>query len=428
MGTFDFLKNILGKKEPEIMDIAFDTIPSRLDRHEKSAHETLISTTQEPVRNIRNAAAQLQLIVNGIAGAEHDPALHPKIKSIAKNSLPLFVKAMNSSLAKEMPDDREEFYLAAVECVKGCLNGSRGQGRYLQMVFPEEMKSVKTGIDTMGREINGITAALSAYRRTMAITTEVRSLHATLITLKGDLDRSVEKDARSGRRIAELTARIGAIEQELEHLNTGEATQEIADQKSALAACEKARDDAIRQYAALSMTASHVFRKAEKLSQKEHNKPETEALRNAMELLSDHAMPDLKQLEEALNRACPVAERMITAGEIPLKNKEERAVFSDASQFCSDMCAAGRAVQEQEDACSAAGQKIAGHPLLTRIHSLEREKTQQHAMLVKEGQSKRELEGWRVGAKEQIPVLLEDLTKKMGIIEGDTVQVHITGA
>ena len=35
--------------------------------------------------------------------AEHDPALHPKLKSIAKNSLPLFVKAMNASLSKELP-------------------------------------------------------------------------------------------------------------------------------------------------------------------------------------------------------------------------------------------------------------------------------------------------------------------------------------
>lgn len=81
---FDFLKNIMGKKEPEMRDIAFDGIPAWLDEYEKKSLEILNSVTEEPVRNIRNAAAQLQLMVNNIADAEDDPVLHPKIKSIAK--------------------------------------------------------------------------------------------------------------------------------------------------------------------------------------------------------------------------------------------------------------------------------------------------------------------------------------------------------
>ena len=425
---YTFLKKLLSKKEPETLTLAFDDIPAWLAAHEKTAHETLIVATEDPVRNIRNAAAQLQLIVNGIAGAEHDPVLHPKLKSIAKNSLPLFVRSMNASLAKELPDDREEFYLATVECVKSCLNSARGQGRYLQIVFPEEMKSVKTGIDAMGREINGITAGLSAYRKLMAITTEVRSLHATLVTMKEDLTRSTEKDTRIEKRIAECTARIAAIDTELAELNTGERIQEIAEQKSALLALEKARDDAIRHYATLSMTASHVFRKAEKISQKQHHNPETAALRHVMDLLSDHAIPDQADLAEALKHACPVAGRMIESGEIALKNKEERAVFSDTARFCSDMCTAGREVNVHEQTYVAAEENLAGHPLLSRMQSLEREKKQQQAVLAKETQNKGELAEWQLKTKEEIPVLFEDLTRKMGIIAGDNVQVRITGA
>ena len=58
---------------------------------------------QEPIHNIRNATANLQLMVNNLKGADQDPETHPKIKSIAKNSLPLFFKAMNSSLCKGTP-------------------------------------------------------------------------------------------------------------------------------------------------------------------------------------------------------------------------------------------------------------------------------------------------------------------------------------
>ena len=103
-------------------------------------------------------------MVNNLKGADQDPETHPKIKSIAKNSLPLFLKAMNTSLAKELPDEPEEFYAAAVECVKGALNAVRGQGRYLMVAFPEEMKETKAGIDAIGREINVMTKALGRFK------------------------------------------------------------------------------------------------------------------------------------------------------------------------------------------------------------------------------------------------------------------------
>jgi len=423
---FDFLKNIMGKKEPEMRDIAFDGIPAWLDDYEKKSLEILNSVTEEPVRNIRNAAAQLQLMVNNIADAEDDPVLHPKIKSIAKNSLPLFVKAMNSSLAKELPDDREEFYLAAVECVKGCINSMRGQGRYLQMVFPDEMKTVKTGIDTMGREINALTQALSTYRNARAVSSAVRSLHASLVAMNEDLARSVDKDTRTDRRISELSARIEAIDKELAGLKEDAGNLEIEEQKSALRELESSRDDAIRHYAALSMTASHVFRKAEKISQKQHNKPETDALRRVMELLSDHTIPPEKDLAEALSRACPVAGRMIEAMEIPLKNKEERAVFSDTAAFCRDICAAGNNVRTLEESCRAEEESLALHPFISRMRSLEREKTQQLAMLVKERENKEELAEWRKKTEEQIPVLREDLARKAEIIAGGGVKIRLT--
>jgi len=87
------------------------------------------------MNDIRNVIAQLQLIVNEIAGAEHDPEIHPKLKAIAKNSLPQFVRAMKGSLAKELPEDPEEFYTAAPECVKICLHTVSGQGRYLSRQY-----------------------------------------------------------------------------------------------------------------------------------------------------------------------------------------------------------------------------------------------------------------------------------------------------
>jgi hypothetical protein len=114
---YKFIKDLLKQKEPEKFTLAFDAIPAWLDEREKTSRAFLETETDIPIQNIRNAIAQLQHIVNGIADAEHDPAIHPKLKSIAKNSLPLFVKAMNASLSKELPEDIEGFYSAAAECV-----------------------------------------------------------------------------------------------------------------------------------------------------------------------------------------------------------------------------------------------------------------------------------------------------------------------
>ena len=206
--------------------------PAWLAVHRETALSALKSETAVPVQNIRNAAAQLQHIVNSVAGAEHDPKIHPKLKSIAKNSLPLFVRAMNASLAKELPEEVEDFYTAAVECVKGCLNSIRGQGKYLQVVFPNEMKAVRTGIDAMGREINGLTGTLGRYRREREKEKNVRDLYDAVFDLKADYAKSAEKDQRIVGRITEMTNRITKIRNEINFLCSDEQMKEISGLKS----------------------------------------------------------------------------------------------------------------------------------------------------------------------------------------------------
>ncbi len=203
--------------------------------------------------------------------------------------------------------------------------------------------------------------------------------------------------------------------------------KEIAEMKSALAARERERDDMVRSYAALSMTASHVFRKAEKIAARQKHPSEISALRHAMELLSDHSMPDPEELSGMLSAACPIAEQMIRNGEIALKNKEEQAIFSDYPRFCQDMQMMCRELRVREAACAAARERVTIHPVLTRINSLERERHQLESMLSKEKQALRELEEWRLKTGEKIPVLVEELRIKIGEIVGENVQLQIDG-
>jgi hypothetical protein len=420
-----FIKKLLKQKEPEKVILGFDTIPSWLDEQEKISRSALEHETITPVKDIRNATAQLQHIVNGIADAEHDPAIHPKLKSIAKNSLPLFVKAMNSSLSKELPEDIEEFYSAAAECVKGCLNSTRGQGRYLQAVFPEEMKSVKTGIDAIGRELNAITESLTRYRKTKTLIQSIRSLYDAIRDIRTDSEKSREKSRRMSARIEEYTQRNSVIEKELLVLPSDAGMNEVNEKKSALGEMKKRHTEVTRTYAALSMTVSHVFRKAEKIATKQRQPTVIATLRHAIDLLSDHTVPEIKDLESALNTTFPIVQKMIAAGDIVLKNKEERAVFSDTGRFCTEMCSIGAEIRAQELACSDLKKAIETHPVLMKMNSMEREKTQLESMLEKERHAQHELSDWSVKIKEKVPALQQELHQKIAEIIGENVQLQI---
>jgi hypothetical protein len=421
---YRFIKDLLKKKEPEKFTLAFDAIPAWLDEHEMTSRASLETETDVPIQNIRNATAQLQHIVNGIADAEHDPAIHPKLKSIAKNSLPLFVKAMNASLSKELPEDIEGFYSAAVECVKGCLNSTRGQGRYLQVVFPEEMKAVKNGIDAIGREMNAITALLTTYRKQKTLMNTIRELHGELHDIRIDSEKSLEKGKRITARITEITHRVACIEKELMDLTSDARMKEVNEKKSALGEIEKNRDERIRTYIALSMTAAHVFRKAEKIATKQRHATEISTLRQTVDLLSDHATPGAKDLAFAITIACPIAQRMIDAGEIVLKNKEERAIFSDTGRFCTEMSITCTDIITLEMACKSEQDSLSSHPVLVMMNSLEREKTQLEYMLRKEHQSRKDLAEWSEKTQGRIPALTEELHKKIEEIVGGSVQLQ----
>jgi hypothetical protein len=418
-----FFEKLFGKKDPEVFVIAMGAVPAWLDGRGKTARATLLAETGEIQQKIRSDIRNLRQITDAVARAEQDTAIHPKLRSIAKNTLPQFVRAMNASLARELPDDVEEFYPAAVECVKGCVNSTRAQGRYLQAVLPEEMKAVKTGIDAIGRGINEITAALGRYRKEKELSDAALALHTALAELQEDIRKAGDKDRRIALRIDEMNERVAAIEKELAAFPADERMREPDTLRAALKEAEDRRDAAMRTNAALSMTASHVFRKAEKIAARKKNSSEIAVLRHTMELLSDHRVPDTTELATSLAASCPVAERMIAAGEIVLKNKEERAVFSDTASFIADIGASCADLGTREAACRTAEERLDQHPLLVRMRSLEREKAQLETMREKERLARAELQDWIQKSREKIPGICEELSKKIEGMVGGGVQL-----
>lgn len=421
----DFLKKIFGSSQPAPrVTLAFEAVPGWITEKESAAKAALVSGTREPMAEVKNGIATLRLIVNNIAGAEHDEAIHPKLRTIAKNSLPQFVRAMKSSLQKDLSEDPVEFYPVAAECLKNCLHNVRGQGRYLQAIFPDEMKAVRQGIDTLGRGINTINPLLAKYRKEVTALAVIRETYESITDLQRDLSASGEKITRCTTRIAEIQERLTSIDRKQQILLQDPGNHEIDTLKAKLADLCRQRDEASRVYSALSMTAAHVFRKAEKIATKQRHSPEIGMLNTAMELLSDHEIPDNDRLDASLAAACPLAVRMIADGEITLKNKEERAVFSDTIKFRSEIGLAGASFRELEEKSRQAESVLSLHPLVVKMQALEREKTQLCTMQDKEKGVLADLNEWQDKTTKQIPGLLMQLKEKIAGMGRDNVQLQ----
>ena len=421
---FERLKKILKSETPEPLVITFEEIPAWLDKRQKTITINLQKDTAAPMRTIREAAHNLEHIIQMLHAAEFNAEIHPKLKSIAKNTLPQYSKAMETALSKPLPGDVEGFYTVATEMLKGCLNSTRGQGKYLQTVFPEEMKTVRTGIDAIGREINAMTGALTSFRKEMERVKEAEKLHGALVDIANDAEKSLEKENRISQRVLEIQTRIEECGQEIDRLKSDDVQHEIAEQQRTSQVLAEGRDQTIRRYAALSMTASHVLRKAEKLAHKQHKVDDEGVLQHALDLLSDHAVPDSTILTGALSTASPIAVRMIETGDVPLKNKEERAIFSDPAGFISEISSLSIKYAEQEKNCEEAEHMLRSHPVIVKTDSLVRERSQLEVILKKEIHSKTELMNWRNDLKKSIPSLQQRLEKILGDLSGSDVQLH----
>jgi hypothetical protein len=67
------------------------------------------------------------------------------------------------------------------------------------------------------------------------------------------------------------------------------------------------------------------------------------------------------------------------------------------------------------------------HPVLSRLRSLEREKEQLGGMHIHEDTEQAALLEWRTKLQASVPLLKEDLVKKLEGMTGETVQFQMNG-
>jgi predicted nucleic acid-binding Zn-ribbon protein len=326
---FKRLKDILkpGKEEGPLT-LTSAEIPPFLDDSQREGSAILYEKTKLHRRSVEESKKELALLLDEISSKEREESYHPKIEKVAKNTLPLFRKAILSALSKELPSDPEEFYTAAGECLKGCVKGLTGPGRYLQGVFPDEMKKIREIVDRVGREVNAMTPAVAEARKRRDLINHIRNDLSRFQAASSEREGAMVGIERHRQEIARVTEELGQAHRETAALESGPEAGEAVVLKDQLNVSKGFLEDEERSIRADLSVLAHVLRKGEKVVQRSQGGAAAKGLEETVDLLAGSGIPDREQLIPALEKTLPLVASMLQSGDIVLKNKEEKELFA----------------------------------------------------------------------------------------------------
>ncbi len=329
MPVFRFVKDLLGRKDeaPAATGVALADLPRLIDDESAAVAARLRPAFEEPAREVRRGVADLGAVIELLARADWDTALHPKLEQISRTTLPAFVRAMESCLARPLPDDPHEFYTAAAGLLKCAISALRGQGRYLRAVLPDEMKAVKAGVDVIGHAVNSMTAALGEEKRDLAALATLRQRLERVTVLEAEGQDAVRRSAEASDELAALADERAAAESALDDLDRSRAAEELARRQ---ADAERLAARARELEAAHRMQAGGlvpVLRRAERLVAKRGDRPAATRLHHLQSTLGSPLAGDGAALAAPLAGGLAVVRELVAAGEI--SPKEGDPAFDD---------------------------------------------------------------------------------------------------
>ncbi|MGA2935126.1 MAG: hypothetical protein ABSD81_08245 [Methanomicrobiales archaeon] len=359
-----------GERAPSALEIG--DIPAWIDGEEGKVKDDLAERVGAARAVLRDARRQMEEVLSGFDTDSPEEVPHPKLAGVTERSLPLFLKAMRTSLSRALPDDPEGFYTAAGEILKGCLSAFRGQGRYLASRFPEEMKVLRRGLDTMGGEVNALTPEISRARERLIGLADLRESLAHYRDAKkraasGQLEiRSLEEEVKtSGVSLERVNGAIADLE-------NGEDYLACQGELSRIKSLEGDRSEATRLYRASAATSLHLFRKGEKVAFRKKDREAMRILHEAIEFMDrDPPIP-----EDTFLRILPPAQKVIAAmvasGDLPLKNKEETDLLEVPKRLLQVIREASRRFQGISDEISSAEASVLSHPAIAKSRDLKK--------------------------------------------------------
>lgn len=417
--VFDWLRK--GKKEePKGAALPIADLPSWLDLKEAGIRREEHAGVSTYIGEFSGAVAEIRGLLRNFGEREDDEPVHPKLDKVTRDSLPLFEKAITAHLSRKMPDDPWDFYQAAAECLKGCLKSLNGPGRYLTNLYPAEMKAIRAAIDRAGRSVNGMTPILKDTRERLKKVEEARGLARRYRELS-------EERAGAGARIATGSAAIAGFREKIATCDRENAALEKGGEFQALSAlkgqCSGKRKECVAAEAEIHTALStilHVLRKGQNVASKDRREGVRE-IHRAVDLLEAGTLPEPDSVS-VIEAALTYLTAMTTSGEVVLKNKEEKAIFSDPAGFFAQLRFSYAGIAKIRGEIDLLEREIRHHPVTVSAKAIADERVRLVRQCREESRQKelalqrvRHAEGEIPAAGERLAKIVESLSAGEGV-------------
>jgi len=336
---FRAIKDLFRREEqkPEALRIPFSEIPGFIERQIQAIRDERDRNTREPREKITASISHIREFVDSLTTLEAESEVHPKIKSIAKNALPQFTKSMHQVLAKEPSGDAEQFYVTAAEMLKGCIKSLKGQGKYLAAVFPEEMREFRASVKDFGAAINTLTAEITRSREKLLQAEKVRSIYDEITRVREKYSAGLERIEDLESAIKACEGRIEEIRGSILRLEEDPAYASFRALENAVQLLKREKEQIEREVASTRNTALQVFRKAERVLERNKNHAAAVKAQRMQDLIADIPGEHDAEIFPLLTEAMPSVTELIVKGDLVLKNKEEIHLFSDPKLLAGEL-------------------------------------------------------------------------------------------
>jgi hypothetical protein len=356
--------------EPETNDISPDELPAWLDNEENTCltrRTDRINLSREVVRKAREDIIQL---LEDIGTEDPEKPLHPKIAQVNRHNLPQFKRKIETAIDQEFSDDDEIYYRQVVEMVDGCFKAFRGPGRYLHLLYAEEIKLFKQSLDQIGRELNLLTDVIKTSRTRLGRIEAIRAALTRYQDASEEAARVISRRKEMVTRREELINEQDRITAEREKVVSGSDYAEYTRRCTTLEADQQRVADLYESLESLIRTALPVWRKALRLVQDEQHRDEEKLLEKLIQgaVLQKYEDPEFLSM---ISSTAATIFRYIDNEAVPLKNSFEKSLFNKTETYVQQISSSVITWLNTGHAASEEKHMLASHQAATRIAAFD---------------------------------------------------------
>ncbi len=428
--VFNAIRGLFDKKKEEVpargtLSLTLEEVPSWLASRREQAGRDLTTSMDRFRASFMENERTLGDLVRALPSPDPDAEASPKVRSVIEKSYPQFKKAIASQVVSDFPDEPELFYKIVTESLKGCVSALKGPGKYLHLLFPEQMKIIRDRVAEIGREVNELTRLLAGHREVIVKIDRAEEIARQIQRRQGHHEHldSLQEDHQ--RKLKDLVQQVADLQAEQESITGEPKYQDLKKLEQQVKSSIDNENRAFQEYRVMSAAALNVMRRTLKvMDKKPGNDQDIQALTGAMLALDSLEPPPPGEVEVLAGAAGRIVMKSLGSGEIQLKNREERELF--AEEGAMSRCITGK-IEAYADARAnraAEQEKLKRDPLSGRLEGCQARLHEMQQQVSREESHGRQIEEKKRQFEVSGPDSVVELEKILGSLAGTSACVQ----